>query len=188
VLNHGERRSMRPSRRSEMGESATQLPGGWPAHIRPEALRWTWAGRHYEDTISFYRDAVGLPVIDDFVGSFGEDGTNFGLPDTGTLLEVVRARPDQQDRGSFDQLVFDLDDPAAVTAATAPLLERGYGPDPEPHPYWRANGGITYRDPDGRAVVFARGSTGAIRSPSAGARMLGQQAVEPGPAIGSVDH
>jgi catechol 2,3-dioxygenase-like lactoylglutathione lyase family enzyme len=140
-----------------MGESATQLPGGWPAHIRPEALRWTWAGRHYEDTISFYRDAVGLPVIDDFVGSFGEDGTNFGLPDTGTLLEVVRARPDQQDRGSFDQLVFDLDDPAAVTAATAPLLERGYGPDPEPHPYWRANGGITYRDPDGRAVVFALG-------------------------------
>jgi hypothetical protein len=23
-----------------------------------------------------------------------------------------------------------------------------------PHPYWHANGGVTYQDPDGREVVF----------------------------------
>jgi len=118
-------------------------------------VRWTWASRHYEDTIGFYRDVVGLPVIEAFTGSFGEDGTIFGLPDTGTQLEVVRARPDEQDRGAFDQLVLYLDGAGAVSAATAPLAEHGYGPEPEPHPYWRANGGVTYRDPDGRAVVFA---------------------------------
>jgi catechol 2,3-dioxygenase-like lactoylglutathione lyase family enzyme len=140
-----------------MDGTVTQLTGRWPAHLRPGALRWTWASRHYEDTVSFYRDVVGLPVIEDFTGSFGEDGTIFGLPDTGVQMEVLRAQQDQQDRGAFDQLVLYLDDAEAVTAATVPLLENGFGPDPEPHPYWRANGGITYRDPDGRAVVFALG-------------------------------
>jgi catechol 2,3-dioxygenase-like lactoylglutathione lyase family enzyme len=146
---------MRPSRRAQVDETVTPLAGRWPAHLRPGALRWTWASRHYEDTISFYRDVVGLPVIEDFTGSFGEDGTIFGLPDTGIQMEVVRAQPDQQDRGAFDQLVLYLDDAEALRAATAPLLENGYRPDLEPHPYWRANGGITYRDPDGRAGVFA---------------------------------
>jgi catechol 2,3-dioxygenase-like lactoylglutathione lyase family enzyme len=136
-------------------ETTTRTTGTWPARLRPGALRWTWASRHYEDTISFYRDVVGLPVIDDFPDSFGEDGTIFGLPDTGTQMEVVRARHGHQDRGAFDQLVLYLQDAEAVSAATAPLAEHGLRPDPEPHPYWRANGGITYRDPDGRALVFA---------------------------------
>jgi GNAT superfamily N-acetyltransferase len=138
-----------------MSTTATGFVPAWPAQLRPGALRWARASSHYEDTIGFYRDVVGLPVIGEFEGSFGEDGTIFGLPGLATQMEIVRAHRGRQDRGSFDQLVLYLDDDEAVTAATAPLLERGLRPDPEPHAYWRANGAVSYRDPDGRALVFA---------------------------------
>ena len=32
------------------------------------------------------------------------------------------------------------------------------------HPYWQANGGVTYRDPDGREVVFVSWVYGADRT------------------------
>jgi hypothetical protein len=117
-------------------------------------LRWARSSSHYDDTIGFYRDVVGLPVIGEFNSSFGEDGTIFGLPDVGTQMEIIRGHS-TEDRGTFDQLVLYLDDAEAVKAATAPLRERGFSPDPDPHPYWRANGAVLYRDPDGRVLVFA---------------------------------
>ena len=55
----------------------------------------------------------------------------------------------------FDQIVFYLPDEAALTRAIAPLLEGGLTPDQAPHPYWRANGGVVFLDPDGRGVVYA---------------------------------
>lgn len=60
--------------------------------MRPGALRWARASDHYQETIAFYRDAVGLPVIDEFAGSYGEDGTIFGRP--GTAVEL-NGRPRQ---------------------------------------------------------------------------------------------
>jgi GNAT superfamily N-acetyltransferase len=130
-------------------------PGGWPPHLRPGALRWAHASGRYDDTISFYRDAVGLPVIGQFTDSFGEDGTIFGLPDTTNQLEIVRAHRDDDQSGSFDQLVLYLDGDDAVITATAPLLASGVLPDEAPHPYWAANRAVTFHDPDGRGVVFA---------------------------------
>lgn len=127
----------------------------WPEHLRPGALRWARSSSHYDDTIVFYRDVVGLAVIGEFTGSFGEDGTIFGLPDTGVQMEVVRAHPGDATSGTFDQLVLYLDDGDAVTAATARLRAHGFEPDPAPHPYWAAKSAVTYRDPDGRDIVFA---------------------------------
>ena len=142
-----------------MHESSVTDPGnssqGWPAHLRPGALRFARASRRYADTVFFYRDLVGLPVIGGFTGSFGEDGIIFGLPDTGTQLEIVRGHADTAEAGAFDQLVFYLDDAEAVTAATARLRDHGLTPEPNPHAYWAANGAVVYRDPDGRGVVFA---------------------------------
>ena len=138
-----------------MVNTATGPAHGWPAHLRPGAVRWARSSRHFEQTISFYRDVVGLPVVGQFTGSFGEDGMIFGLPDTGTQMEIIRGDPDRETRGAFDQLVLYLDDADAVTAATAPLHERGLRPEPKPHPYWWANGAVVYRDPDGRELVFA---------------------------------
>jgi GNAT superfamily N-acetyltransferase len=138
-----------------MSSAETAHPRGWPAHLRPGALRWARASGRYEDTIAFYGDAVGLPVIGRFTDSFGEDGTIFGLPDTTTQLEIVLAHREDDHPGSFDQLIFYLNDDDAVSAATAPLLEHGFLPEQVQHPYWAANRAITFHDPDGRSVVFA---------------------------------
>lgn len=135
-------------------DAVTQPVGTWPARLRPGAVRWARSSSCYEDTIGFYRDVVGLPVVGEFTGSFGEDGTIFGLPDTGTQMEVVRGH-DGEDPGALDQLVLYLDDAEAVTVATAQLRARGLTPDADSHPYWEANGAVSYRDPDGRGLVYA---------------------------------
>ena len=54
--------------------------------------------------VAFYRDLVGLPVVDEFHGSYGEDGTIFGLPGTETHLEIVRTQPPGPSIDVFDQL------------------------------------------------------------------------------------
>jgi catechol 2,3-dioxygenase-like lactoylglutathione lyase family enzyme len=128
----------------------------WPTHLRPGAVRFAHASDNYDATIAFYRDLVGLPVIGEFTNSFGEDGTIFGFPDTTVQLEVVRGHADAGPAtGSFDQLVLYLHDAAAVTVATEPLRAAGLARKPDEHPYWAANGAVTYQDPDGRDIVFA---------------------------------
>jgi GNAT superfamily N-acetyltransferase len=42
-----------------------------------------------------------------------------------------------------------------VRTATAELRHSGREPFQHQHPYWSANGALTYEDPDGRQVVFA---------------------------------
>ena len=127
----------------------------WPTpHLSPGALRFARSSPHYDETIVFYRDVLGLPVVGEFAGSFGEDGTIFGLPDTRVQLEVVRATgPIAVD--PLDLLVLYLSGAEAVERATAPLRAAGVPLDPAPHPYWVANGGVVHLDPDGRRVVFA---------------------------------
>jgi len=127
---------------------------GWPQHLRPGAIRFARSSGNYDDTIAFYRDLVGLPVVGGFAGSFGEDGVIFGFPDTRVQLEIVRRPPDAAQVGTFDQLVLYLDDAAAVEAATGRLRNAGLAPIADPHPYWAANGAVIYNDPDGRDVVF----------------------------------
>jgi catechol 2,3-dioxygenase-like lactoylglutathione lyase family enzyme len=136
----------------ELGEPAT---ASWPAHLHPGALRWVRSSTHYDDTVAFYRDLVGLPVIDSFRGSYGEDGTIFGLPGFPTHMEVVRSNEVEGRADRFDQIVFYLSDEDAVSQAIAPLVGAGLTVDPAPHPYWRANGGVVFHDPDGRAVIYA---------------------------------
>jgi GNAT superfamily N-acetyltransferase len=125
----------------------------WPTHLRPGAIRFSRASARYDETIAFYRDVVGLPVIGGFRDSFDETGTIFGLPNSTVQLEVVRAHP-AAPVGEIDMLVLYLADADAVIAATAPLREHGLAPLVKQHPYWEANGAVTFADPDGRQVVF----------------------------------
>jgi catechol 2,3-dioxygenase-like lactoylglutathione lyase family enzyme len=126
----------------------------WPAHLHVGSMRVVRSSAHYEATIAFYRDLVGLPVIDRFQASYGEDGTIFGLPSWTTHLEVVRSRDGETPIAEFDQLVFYLEDADAVEAATRPLLANGIRPVQKQHPYWDDNGGVTFLDPDGRGIVY----------------------------------
>jgi hypothetical protein len=130
-------------------------PALWPAHLQPGALRLVRSSTHYDDTVAYYRDLVGLPVVESFRGSYGEDGTIFGLPDTTTHMEIVRSNQIEARADRFDQLVFYLTDGDALAQAIAPLLRAGMTPDPAPHPFWQANGAVVFFDPDGRGVVYA---------------------------------
>ena len=49
--------------------------------------------------------------------------------------------------------VAGLPDEKARDHAAARLEKAGIHPAP-PHPYWQANGGVEFEDPDGRKVVF----------------------------------
>jgi catechol 2,3-dioxygenase-like lactoylglutathione lyase family enzyme len=112
-----------------------------------------WSPR-YEQTVIFYRDIIGLPVLETFEDSYGVDGTILGLPCGPVHLEIVRSRDGQSRARGLDQLVFYLPDPAAQEQITARLAAAGVEPVAQIE-YWQDNGGVTYRDPDGCEVVFA---------------------------------
>jgi hypothetical protein len=41
----------------------------WPEHLPVGAVRVGRASAHYDQTVQFYRDVVGLPVLESFEGS-----------------------------------------------------------------------------------------------------------------------
>jgi hypothetical protein len=71
-----------------------------------------WSARH-EETLTFYRNTIGLPVLGTFHDSYGLDGTILGLPAGQVHLEIVRAAQASYPGGGLDQLVFYLPDAAA---------------------------------------------------------------------------
>ena len=127
--------------------------GRWPEHLPVGALRVGRSSAHYDQAVRFYRDLVGLSVLESFAASFGEDGTIFGLPDTSVQLEIVRSAEQAARVDRIDTLVFYLPDAAAQGRLIARMAAAGVAPTSQ-HPYWDANGGVTYQDPDGREVVF----------------------------------
>jgi catechol 2,3-dioxygenase-like lactoylglutathione lyase family enzyme len=135
----------------------------WPEHLPVGAVRVGRTSAHYDQTVQFYRDVVGLPVLESFEGSYGEDGTIFGLPDTASQLEIVRSAEPAVPVDRIDSLVFYLPDSAARERLVARMAAAGLEPAPQ-HPYWQANGGVTYRDPDGREVVFVSWVYGVDRT------------------------
>jgi catechol 2,3-dioxygenase-like lactoylglutathione lyase family enzyme len=141
-------------------------PGTWPEHLRVGAFRLVRSSANFDATIAFYRDLIGLRVVDEFRGSYGEDGTIFGLPGTETHLEIVRAQGPGPSIDAFDQLVFYLPDQAAVDEATKKLLAGGVLPEADQHSYWDENGGVTFRDPDGRGVIYVSWVYGRDPQPS----------------------
>ena len=114
-------------------------------------VRWS---SHYEQAVTFYRDLVGLAVLETFHGSYGLDGTILGLPDGSVHLEIVRWADAIYPAPGLDQLVFYLPGADAQERITARLAAAGLDPVPQID-YWQDNGGVTYQDPDGREVVFA---------------------------------
>jgi catechol 2,3-dioxygenase-like lactoylglutathione lyase family enzyme len=133
----------------------SELPGAdWPAHLPVGALRVVrWSAR-YDETVIFYRDTIGLPVLETFQDSYALDGTILGLPGSPVHLELVRLADAPHPAPGLDQLVFYLPDAAAQERMTARMAAAGVDPVAQID-YWQDNDGATYQDPDGREVVFA---------------------------------
>jgi len=92
-------------RRAPAGTLASALPVGALRVVR-------WSAR-YEETVTFHRDTIGLPVLETFHDSYGLDGTILGLPGGQVHLEIVDAGQASYPGGGLDQLVFYLPDAAA---------------------------------------------------------------------------
>jgi len=117
------------------------------------AIRFARRSANFTAAVAFYRDLVGLPLYSTFTGSYGSNGAIFGLPGSALTLEIVEAAHGVA-VDTHEQLCLYFPDETARGAATRRL--RGAGVVPvESHPYWAATGAETYRDPDGREVVFA---------------------------------
>ena len=128
--------------------------GGWPERLPGGAFRIARSSANHDQAVRFYRDLVGLPVVGTFGGSYEEDGTIFGPPDTSVQLEIVRSTEPLRGVDRIDMLVFYLSDAAAQDRLVTRMADANV-PTASHHPYWDANGGVTYDDPDGREVVFA---------------------------------
>ena len=100
----------------------------WPEHLAVGALRVGRSSAHYDQAVRFYRDLVGLPVLESFAASYGEDGTIFGLPDTSVQLEIVRSTEPVVRADRIDMLVFYLPDAAAQERLTARMAAAGVEP------------------------------------------------------------
>ncbi|WIM88107.1 VOC family protein [Candidatus Mycobacterium wuenschmannii] len=126
----------------------------WPTHLASlGALRFARRSAHFDETVRFYRDLVGLPLCATFEESFGSTGAIFGLPDSALTFEIVAAtEPVAVDR--HEQLCLYFPDAESRQRATTRLVESGAKPV-DSHPYWAATGAFTFLDPDGREVVFA---------------------------------
>jgi hypothetical protein len=129
-------------------------PTGWPDELALiGAIRFARRSALFEPTVRFYRDLVGLPLCATFGDSYGSTGAIFGLPGSSLTFEIVKAEaPVSVD--SHEQLCLYFPDAAAQQQATGRLSAAGIQPV-ESHPYWAATGAATYRDPDGREIVFA---------------------------------
>lgn len=117
------------------------------------AIRFARRTSNFEETVRFYRELVGLPLYETFEASYGSHGAIFGLPSWNLTLEIVEsADPVAVDH--HEQLCLYFPDEPAQQAAITRLRAAGLSPEKQ-HPYWEATGAVTYRDPDGREVVFA---------------------------------
>jgi catechol 2,3-dioxygenase-like lactoylglutathione lyase family enzyme len=126
----------------------------WPAHLASiGGIRFARRSSNFEDTVRFYRELVGLPLFETFEASYESNGAIFGLPSWNLTMEIVES-PEPVAVDHHEQLCLYFPDKEAQQAATARLRAAGLTPV-EQHPYWEATGAVTYRDPDGREVVFA---------------------------------
>ncbi len=126
----------------------------WPSRLASiGAIRFARRSSNFEETVRFYRELVGLPLYETFESSYGSNGAIFGLPSWNLTLEIVESvEPVTVDHQ--EQLCLYFPDIEAQQAAIARLQDAGMKAVQQ-HPYWEANGAVTYRDPDGREVVFA---------------------------------
>jgi catechol 2,3-dioxygenase-like lactoylglutathione lyase family enzyme len=123
----------------------------------PPTLRVARPSERLGALLAFYRDGLGLTLLDRFEDHDGFDGIVLGHPGAAWHLEFTRAhRHPAPARPSEDSLlVLYLPEPAAWHAAIARMRAAGFPPVAAANPYWD-RAGLTFEDPDGCRVVLQR--------------------------------
>jgi catechol 2,3-dioxygenase-like lactoylglutathione lyase family enzyme len=108
-----------------------------------------------EAVTRFYRDGLGLEVIDSFADHAGFDGVMLGHVGGAYHLEFTHQHGHSVGRAPTPDnlLVFYLPDRIEWEQAVQRMIDRGYSPTPSYNPYWDVNG-KTFEDPDGYRVVL----------------------------------
>jgi catechol 2,3-dioxygenase-like lactoylglutathione lyase family enzyme len=129
--------------------------GLWPDELPAGAFRVAQRTNHFTETVAFYRDLVGLPLLLTFEphGPDGFHGAIFGLPDASATFEIVTA-PEPVAVDPHNELVLYLPGPEARDTAARRLTDAGHEPV-TPYQYWIDNDSVAFADPDGRQVIFA---------------------------------
>lgn len=127
---------------------------GWPEGLAVGATRVARRCNRYGESVAFYRDVVGLPLV--HLAETGPDGFGvaiFGLPGTRATFELIEGlEPVPVDR--HEELVLYFPGEAARDAVAGRIAEAGHEPVGQ-YRYWELNGAVTFRDPDGRELVLA---------------------------------
>ena len=135
----------------------------WPLDFPVARVRVARPTDRLAEVVVFYRDGIGLRVVDSFEGHAGYSGIMLGLPGASYHLEFTH-HADGSDcpAPSRDNLlVFYLSDRAAVDRVVERLRALGYPPVPPENPYWSADGTVTIEDPDAWRVVFTHSEPSA---------------------------
>lgn len=105
--------------------------------------------------VRFYRDGLGLEILDRFQDHDGFDGLMFGRPGAPYHFEFTHARGHPAGRAPTQDhlVVFYLPDETAWRAAVARMRAAGFEPVASFNPYWDRQG-VTFEDPDGYRVVL----------------------------------
>lgn len=120
------------------------------------AVRFARRTTQLAANVAFYRDLVGLPLLFTFEPDDGPDalaGAIFGLPSRRVTFELI-ASPAPVPVDAHEQLVLYFSGPRERDEAVQRLDAAGH-PRCAQYRYWADNDALTYRDPDGREVVFA---------------------------------
>jgi catechol 2,3-dioxygenase-like lactoylglutathione lyase family enzyme len=130
----------------------------WPSELPVMRVRVARPTDRLDEVVAFYRDGIGLHVIDSFEGHAGYSGVMLGLPGASYHLEFTHhvAGSDCPAPSKDNLLVFYLAQREALDRVVERLSAMGYPPVPPENPYWSANRGVTIEDPDGWRVVFMR--------------------------------
>jgi catechol 2,3-dioxygenase-like lactoylglutathione lyase family enzyme len=111
-----------------------------------------------KEVVSFYRDALGMPVIAQFENHAGYSGVILGMPTERFHLEFTHAEAGSPcPAPSRDNLlVFYMPDSQTYAEAVKRLHDQGHAPVEPENPYWEDKS-LTFEDPDGWRVVIYRG-------------------------------
>ena len=107
------------------------------------------------EVVRFYKDALGLDVLYEFVDHDGFDGVMLGHQDAAYHLEFTRKRGHSVGRAPTQDnlLVFYLPDQQTWVDAVTRLENQGYASVKAFNRYWDRHG-KTFEDPDGYRVVL----------------------------------